>query len=367
MTQKHRLVLMFILGSVFIGQARASDENLSRLSLPEGFAIEIWAEVPGARSLTVTKDGTTVYVGTRDNHVYRIRDEDQNRQADTVSVFARNLNVPNGIALDHEGRLYVAEQHQISRFDVGGRQEIVVPPGLLPNRRHHGWRYIDIGPDGALYVSVGAPCNICKVKGVEGTILKFETTTFESEIFAEGVRNSVGFDWHPETEDLFFTDNGGDNLGDDIPPDELNHAPVSGQHFGYPYEYDTGEPYPQFKGQGSARTFQAPVLRFGAHVAALGIDFYTGSQFPEEYRQSAIVAQHGSWNRSEPVGYRLVKVAFENGEPVSKSVFVDGWLRSDGEVLGRPVDVAELPDGSLLVSDDHADAVYRITYSDNSK
>ncbi|MEP4191560.1 MAG: PQQ-dependent sugar dehydrogenase, partial [Sneathiella sp.] len=361
------LVLMFILGFVFTGQARASDANLSLLSLPDGFDIEIWAEVPGARSLAVTNDGTTVYVGTRDNRVYRIRDEDQDRQADTVSVFARNLNVPNGIALDREGRLYIAEQHQISRFDREGRQEVVVPPGLLPDRRHHGWRYIGVSPDGALYVSVGAPCNICKVKGVEGTILKFETATFNSEIFAEGVRNSVGFDWHPKTGELFFTDNGGDNLGDDIPPDELNHAPAAGQHFGYPFEYDTEQAYPQFKDHENTVTFQPPVLRFGAHVAALGIDFYSGAMFPDQYRQSAIVAQHGSWNRSEPVGYRLLTVVFEDGKPVSKSVLVEGWLQRDGEVLGRPVDIAELPDGSLLVSDDHADVIYRITYSNNQK
>lgn len=237
-----------------------------------------------------------------------------------------------------------------------------MPPGVLPDFRHHGWRYAAFGPDGRLYVTVGAPCNICEVRGFEGTIARLRPDGHELEVVARGVRNSLGLDWHPRTGELFFTDNGGDQLGDRIPPDELNRAPERDLHFGYPYRYGAGIPYPQFAGQEPPGPTTDPVLEFEAHVAALGIRFYRGRMFPEDYRHDALVAQHGSWNRTDPIGYRLVRVRFDDaGRPTGSEVFVDGWLEGD-DAWGRPVDLAELPDGSLLVSDDHAGLIYRITY-----
>ena len=354
---------------VLSSQTHASNEKLSFLSLPPGFRISLWADVPGARSLAVSEDGKSVYVGTRGESVYHVQDENGDFQADSVSLFADGLKVPNGIALNEAGDLYIAEQHQIALYGTDGRRKkIVVRPGLLPDLRHHGWRFMDIGPKGDLYVAVGAPCNICEISGVEGTILRFDAKTFKPVIQAKGVRNSVGFDWHPDTGILYFTDNGGDNLGDLIPPDELNISTRAGQHFGYPYEYDAGQPYPQFKDVRSSEAFIPPTLRFEAHAAALGIHFYRGQQFPEGYRKQALVAQHGSWNRTDPIGYRIMLVTFdEAGKPVRNQVFIDGWLRADGEVRGRPVDIAELPDGSLLISDDNADAIYRVSFSPKSR
>lgn len=337
--------------------------DLSYLNLPAGYKIEVWAEVPGARSLAVTEDGRHIYVGTRDDQVFRLTDENLDQQVDHVEVYLEGLKVPNGIALDPDNNLYIAEQHQIIKVTADKKRTVILPPGLLPDRRHHGWRYMALGPDGYLYVAVGAPCNICRVKGVEGTIIRVHPNIGQAEIYAKGVRNSVGFDWHPETKEFFFTDNGGDNLGDLIPPDELNRTKKAGQHFGYPFFYDEGQPYPQFSSADVSGPFKAPVIRFEAHAAALGIEFYEGQQFPKDMRNSAIVAQHGSWNRSDPIGYRLMRVGFDQqGNPADNTVFVDGWLRPDGEVKGRPVDLAELPDGSLLVSDDYADVIYRITF-----
>ncbi len=356
---------LMILLPLLCSQTYAADDELSFLNLPPGFRISLWAEVAGARSLAVSEDGKSVYVGTRGDSVYHVRDDDGDFQADRVLLFADGLKVPNGIALNRAGDLYIAEQHQISLYDTEGRrQKVVVPPGVLPDLRHHGWRFMDIGPEGDLYVAVGAPCNICEVTGVEGTILRFDAATFAPEILAKGVRNSVGFDWHPDTGILYFTDNGGDNLGDLIPPDELNISTRTGQHFGYPYQYDTGKPYPQFKDVRSSEAFTPPALRFEAHAAALGIHFYGGKQFPEKYQKQALVAQHGSWNRTDPVGYRIMLVTLdEAGKPVRNQVFMDGWLGANGEVRGRPVDIAELPDGSLLISDDYADAIYRVSFS----
>jgi glucose/arabinose dehydrogenase len=259
--------------------------------------------------------------------------------------------------------LLIAEQHRVIRLDAAGRATIVVPPGVLPDQDHHGWRYAGLGPDGRLYLAVGAPCNICEVSSLEGTIVRLRPDGHELEVFARGVRNSVGFDWHPVTGELFFTDNGGDRLGDLIPPDELNHAPEPQLHFGFPYVYGANLPYPAFADQAAPQPTVPPALAFEAHAAALGIDFYRGSMFPDEYRGDALVAQHGSWNRSEPVGYRIMRVRFSPaGKPQGKWVFIDGWLGPDGSVAGRPVDLEELPDGSLLISDDYAGLVYRVTY-----
>jgi glucose/arabinose dehydrogenase len=280
-----------------------------------------------------------------------------------VVEVAGGLRVPNGLALAPDGALFVVEQHQISRLEPWGEREAVVPPGVLPDFRHHGWRYAAFGPDGRLYVTIGAPCNVCELRGFEGTIVRLRPDGHELEVFARGVRNSLGLDWHPKTEELFFTDNGGDGLGDSIPPDELNRAPERDLHFGFPYAYARGAPYPQFEGREPPGRIIHPEMSFKAHVAALGIHFYRGRMFPREYRHDALVAQHGSWDRTDPVGFRVVRVRFDQaGRATGTEVFIDGWLGATGRPWGRPVDVAELPDGSLLVSDDHAGVIYRITY-----
>ena len=336
---------------------------LDRLSAPPGFAIELFARVPGARSLAVAERGARTYVGTRGDRVFAVLDPDRDGSADQVIEVARGLKAPNGVALAPDGALFVVEQHQISRFDPAGAREVVVPPGVLPDFRHHGWRYAAFGPDQRLYVTVGAPCNICTVRGFEGTIVRLQPDGHELEIFARGVRNSLGLDWHPRTRELFFTDNGGDHLGDLIPPDELNRAAERDLHFGYPYAYAPGQPYPQFAGAERPGPIIHPALSFEAHVAALGIRFYRGRTFPADYRNDAFVAQHGSWNRTEPIGYRVMRVAFDaSGRPTGEQVFIHGWLGSGGRAWGRPVDIAELPDGSLLISDDEAGVIYRVTY-----
>jgi glucose/arabinose dehydrogenase len=336
---------------------------LDRLKAPPGFAIEVFARVPGARSLAVAEGGARIYVGTRSDHVFAVLDRERDGRADEVVEVARGLKVPNGVALAPDGALFVVEQHQISRFDPAGERKVVVPPGVLPDYRHHGWRYAAFGPDQRLYVTIGAPCNICAVRGFEGTIARLRPDGHELEIFARGVRNSLGLDWHPRTGELFFTDNGGDQLGDLIPPDELNRAPERDLHFGYPYVYAPGQPYPQFAGAESPGPITHPAINFEANVAALGMHFYRGRMFPDDYRHDAFVAQHGSWNRTQPIGYRVMHVAFDaSGRPTGKQVFIDGWLGRDGRAWGRPVDIAALPDGSLLISDDEAGVIYRVTY-----
>ena len=295
--------------------------------------------MPGARSLAVAERGARVYVGTQGERVFAVLDPERDGRANEVVEVAHGLKVPNGVALAPDGALFVVEQHQITRFDPSGERKVVVPPGILPDFRHHGWRYAAFGPDQRLYVTIGAPCNICAVRGFEGTIIRLREDGHEVEIFARGVRNSLGLDWHPRTGELFFTDNGGDQLGDLIPPDELNRAPEGDLHFGYPYVYGPGQPYPEFAGEKPPGPFTHPVVNFDAHVAALGLHFYRGRMFPQEYRHVAFVAQHGSWNRSDPIGYRVVQVAFDTtGRPSGTDVFIDGWLGSDGRAWGRPVD-----------------------------
>jgi glucose/arabinose dehydrogenase len=238
----------------------------------------------------------------------------------------------------------------------------------LPDKSHHGWRYATFGPDGRIYISIGAPCNVCAPKGLEGTIIALSPDGGKPEVMALGVRNAVGLAFHPKTGQLFFTDNGADSMGDDSPPDELNQLENAGQHFGFPWFGGGQDRTPQFARRPLPdRKLSAPVIAFGAHVAPLGIHFYRGSMFPPEYQHDAFVAQHGSWNRSSPVGYRVVRVRFDNnGNAVSHEPFIEGWLNA-GAKLGRPVDIAELPDGSLLVSDNHGHLIWRISYGDQSK
>ena len=275
--------------------------------------------------------------------------------------------MPNGVAF-REGDLFVAEVSRVLIFrDIEANLDNPPDPEVIfddyPEDHHHGWKFIRFGPDGWLYVPVGAPCNICERSNpVYASITRLQPDGSHREIFASGVRNSVGFDWHPQTQDLYFTDNGRDWLGDDMPPDELNRATERGRHFGYPYCHGRAIRDPDFgEGQDCTR-YESPILNFGAHVAALGLRFYTGTQFPASYQNQLFVAQHGSWNRSEKVGYRVMLVRFDQkGRPLAEP-FAEGWLDQNGKVWGRPVDVEVMADGSLLVSDDHAGLIYRVTY-----
>jgi len=340
---------------------------VERIKLPPGFAAEVYAEVDGARTLVVVEALNAVLVGTRGDYIYAVVDADGDFRADRVVRLRDDLKVANGIAW-RDGFLYVAEQHRIVRIPAGDLETIArAEPQVifddLPDESHHGWRYAGFGPDGMLYVSVGAPCNICEVTGLEGTIIRLPADgSAEPEIYAHGVRNSVGFAFHPESGELFFTDNGADWMGDDSPPDELNHATGPGQHFGYPYYGGGRDRTRQFLRQEPPALVTYPVVEFGAHVAALGMRFYGGDQFPADYRGDAFVAQRGSWNRSVPDGYRVMRVRFDGTRVVDAEIFADGFLQGV-RAWGRPVDVAVLTDGSLLISDNRADAIYRITYT----
>jgi glucose/arabinose dehydrogenase len=233
----------------------------------------------------------------------------------------------------------------------------------LPEETHHGWKYIAFGPDGKLYVPVGAPCNICNPDPPFATILRMNPDGTEREVVARGVRNSVGFDWHPETEALWFTDNGRDWMGDDRPPCELNRVSEPGQHFGYPFVHGADLLDPEFGSGKDPADYTAPVQELGPHVAPLGMEFYTGAMFPEAYRGQVLIAEHGSWNRSDKIGYRVTLVRLdETREAAAYEPFARGWLQGESN-WGRPVDLEQLPDGSLLVSDDQTGAIYRISYA----
>lgn len=347
-------------------KGEAALDNLG-LSLPAGFRIEVWSsEVPGARSLASAPDGT-IFVGTRrEGNVYAVRDTDGDGTADRVWTIASDLRSPNGVAW-RDGDLYVAEISRILRFpavldDLDSVPEPEVVFDDYPTDRHHGWKYIAFGPDGKLYVPVGAPCNICESDEIYATITRLDPDGSNMEIYANGVRNTVGFAWHPETDELWFTDNGRDMMGDDIPPDELNHAPRGGMHFGYPWCHGGNVADPELGAKRSCREFTAPAQNLGPHVAALGMIFYTGEMFPTEYRNRILIAEHGSWNRSTPIGYRVMMVELRGNEAVSYEPFATGWLQGD-ETWGRPVDLLQLDDGSILLSDDAGGRIYRITYS----
>lgn len=337
------------------------------IRLPPGFHIDLYSgDVPGARSMALGDKGT-LFVGTRgEGKVYAVPDRDGDGKAEKAIVLARGLDMPNGVAF-RDGALFVAERSRVLRYDrieslLANPPEPVVVNDSFPRDAHHGWKFIRFGPDGRLYVPVGAPCNVCERGDPRyASIMRMNADGTGLEIFARGVRNTVGFDWHPETREMWFTDNGRDRMGDDIPPDELNRAPRKGLHFGFPYRHGKRIPDPIFGGKTTPGTFVPPEVELGAHVAALGMRFYTGVMFPERYRNRIFIAEHGSWNRTEPVGYRVTVVGIEPGQPPEYTPFAEGWLR-EGKAWGRPVDVLVMPDGSLLVSDDRRGAIYRIRY-----
>lgn len=340
---------------------------LKQLHLPYGFKISIYADdVPNARQMVLGEHGV-LFVGTRDGHVYSLQDKDGDGMAEQRYTVAEELYMPNGVAYK-SGALFVAEVNRIIRFDeieanLENPPKPVVVFDKLPSDKHHGWKYLRFGPDGKLYSAVGAPCNICKPEGdLYTSLFRINADGSEFQVLAHGIRNSVGFDWEPGTHHLFFNDNGGDNLGDDVPPDELNQWTGKNEHYGFPYCHAGSIADPEFGGSMKCGQFKGPVWRYKAHIAPLGMRFYTGQQFPENYYKQLFVAQHGSWNRSVPQGYQVALIKFSQGEPLSEQAFVSGWLTPDGTVLGRPVDVLQMPDGSLLISDDKLGVIYKVEY-----
>ena len=338
---------------------------LHLIKLPAGFKIELYSSnVPNARSMNMSPAGT-LFVGSRHaGKVYAIRDTNRDGRGDKVYVIAQGLNTPNGVAF-HKGALYVAEINRILRFDdiesrvLNPPQPVVVSTDF-PTEQHHGGKFIRIGPDEKLYVPIGAPCNVCIEYGY-AVITRLNLDGSEHEIYAEGVRNTVGFDWHPGTRELWFTDNGRDQLGDDLPPDELNRAADEGLHFGFPYCHGGEVLDPEFGLGHGCNEYVAPVQKLGAHVASLGMRFYIGNMFPPRYQKQIFIAEHGSWNRSEKSGYRVSLVTLSGNQAVSYEPFAEGWLQGQ-QAWGRPVDIEHMVDGSLLVSDDKAGAIYRIYY-----
>ncbi len=370
---------MNFFGRVAIGSAAtlvcsmgfARDPQLNLIKMPEGFTISVYApEVPAARSMALSDKGT-LFVSTRsDAHVYAVQDTDGDGTAETVHKIGSGLNSPNGVAFK-DGSLYVAEISRIIRYDniedsLAAPPEPVVVNDQLPTEGHHGWKYLSFGPDNMLYFNIGAPCNVCNKEGEDerfATISRMQPDGSGFEVFSKGVRNSVGFTWHPQSKELWFTDNGRDLLGDDRPPCELNKATEKGQHFGFPYCHGGDDPDPEFAADRTCDEFVAPVQNMAAHVAPLGLKFYTGDKFPAEYKGALFIAEHGSWNRSIPQGYRITVVKFdEQGNPLPWEVFAEGWLRRT-LAWGRPVDILMLNDGSMLVSDDKAGVIYRIAYT----
>lgn len=341
--------------------------KLDKIQLPPGFQISFFAKVPNARSMCLGDNGT-LFVGNRsENSVYAVVDNNHDGLADSVYTIATGLNMPNGVAF-RNGSLYVAEISRITRYDniesnLSQPPKPVVVYDKFPDKEHHGWKFIAFGPEGKLYVPVGAPCNVCDEKdSIFATITRMNPDGTGLEIFAKGVRNSVGFTWHPDSKELWFTDNGRDELGDDVPFCELNYAPRQGMHFGFPYCHQGDVLDPVFGKNKNCADYTPPAEKMGPHVAPLGLRFYTGSMFPADYKNRLIIAQHGSWNRRIPAGYRVMMVTLDGNKVSKYEPFATGWLQNEKEVLGRPVDVLQLADGSLLISDDMNGAIYRVTY-----
>ncbi|MBC6401652.1 MAG: sorbosone dehydrogenase family protein [Ekhidna sp.] len=347
--------------------------RLEDIKLPDGFKIDVYARVNNARSLALTPNGT-LFVGNRGgDKVYALKDTDGDWKADKRYVVAEGLRMPNGIAYK-EGSLYVAEVSRLWRFDdveehLTGSQKPVLIYDDYPKDGHHGWKYISFGPDGKLYVPVGAPCNICESKNEwYASITRMNPDGSDREVYAHGVRNTVGFTWHPETGEMWFTDNGRDWLGNDEPPCELNRVTEAGQHFGYPYCHGGYFKDPEFGDKYPCTDFVKPAQNLGPHVAPLGIKFCTSDAFPEQYRLRAFIAEHGSWNRDQEVGHtghKIVTVSEENGIGTAYEDFATGFLDpATNKAWARPVDLVFTPDGSMLLSDDLAGTVFRIWYSE---
>lgn len=369
-------VAAFIVANLSCGLIRADiASNLNEITLPPGFSIEVFASgLDNPRSMALSPNGT-LFVGTRRaNKVYAVVDRNGDGTADRVYTILEpgrlpdgaEIVMPNGVAF-RDGALYVATVSHIIRFDdiesrLDNPPEPVIVTASYPDAKHHGWKFIAFGPDDKLYVPVGAPCNICEPEDpIFATITRINPDGTGLEIIARGVRNTVGFDWHPVTGELWFTDNGRDMLGDNIPGDELDRLSKVGENFGFPYMHAGDVPDPIYGKGHSPSEFTPPAKVLDPHVAALGMRFYTGGMFPEEYRNQIFIAEHGSWNRSQKIGYRVMLVRLDGNTVVSYEPFAEGWLQGQ-DSWGRPADVQVMPDGALLVSDSDADVIYRIAY-----
>lgn len=341
--------------------------NLDKLILPEGFKIDVYARVKNARSMAMSPSGILFIGNRKGGKVYAVEDTNGDFKADKIYILAEDMRMPNGVAFK-DGTLYVAEISKLWKYEniegtLNNPYEQLVYDDY-PTDGHHGWKYISFGPDGKLYVPVGAPCNLCESKNeMYASITRMNPDGTGREVYAKGVRNTVGFTWHPETGEMYFTDNGRDMLGDDLPPCELNRVTEVGQHFGYPYCHAGSIKDPEFGDKYPCSDFVKPVQNLGPHVAPLGLKFYTGSMFPEEYNNKILIAEHGSWNRSNKIGYRITMVSEENGIGKSYKPFIYGWLdEKEQSAWGRPVDVLVIKDGSILISDDLSGTIYRVSY-----
>jgi len=366
MSRYFRVVLAVLMIGLFVAALRSGQAlPLEKIKLPPGFSISIYATgVRNAREMALGSKGT-LFVGSMNaGDVYAIVDRDKDNRADEVIKIAEGLNMPSGIAF-RDGSLYVAEVSRVTRYDniesqLKSPPKPVIVNDKFPHETHHGWKFIAFGPDGMLYVPVGAPCNICRPDERHGVINRMNANGSGLEVFATGIRNTVGFDWHPVTKELWFTENGRDEMGEDIPPDELNYAPRKGLNFGFPDCHAGTIPDPEF-GKEPCSKFSPPAMNLTPHGAAIGMRFYTGSMFPQEYRNQILIAEHGSWNRKVAIGYRIMVARLEGNKAVKYEPFAEGWLQG-ARAWGRPSDVLVMPDGSLLIADDQADTIYRIAY-----
>jgi len=346
----------------------ASEIPVTKLKVPAGFKVELWATgLPGGRAMALSDDGKKVYVGTRQiGRVYEVADEGGKR---TVRTVVDKLTQPAGVAFK-DGALYVFAIDKVLKFDGIAANPKAEPVDLtakfeLPPQQHHNWKYVAFGPDGKLYVPFGAPCNICEPPPEYAQIRRYNADGSGKEVIATGVRNTVGFDWHPTTKELWFSDHGRDWMGDDAPSDELNRLAGKDANFGFPYCHADGKPDSEFRKPDPCKGVTRPVALLGPHAAAMGVKFYTGSMFPAEYRNTMFVARKGSWNRTKPNGFDVVNVrASADGKGANVSTFLSGFNedRSTYRFWGRPAYIAQMPDGALLVSDEQVGAIYRISY-----
>ena len=368
---KYRLKVLSNNVAGWFAESAQSDETkrLSSLKLPPGFMIDIYARVPDARSLTLSEDGV-VFVGTRRaGKIYAIVPNKQRTKAKKVVEIDSNLSLPNGVAYK-DGSLYVAAVNKLIKYEnvlgkLSQKQRPIIITDKLPSSSYHGWRYLKFGPDGWLYVSIGAPCNACLSNDQRyASIMRIQSDGSNQQIYAHGVRNTVGFTWHPKTQQLWFTDNGKDWLGDNEPADEINVAEKAGLHFGFPYVHAGNILDQKFGKNVESSNFQPPLIKLQAHTAPLGLLFYVGKLFPSQYVGRLLVAQHGSWNRSSKVGYQISSIQINNQTKTSETkTFISGWLQGQ-KYWGRPVDLLQMPDGALLISDDYAGLIYRVSYQD---
>ncbi len=358
----------------FLATGRPGSElPINKLTVPAGFKVEIWADgMPDARSLALGDNGT-VFVGNRAlSSVYAVVNSGGKRE---VKTLFKGLNSPNGLVFD-KGTLYVAERHRITRYDDienkldnPGEGKVVIDNLDPTTQTSHFWKYLVMGPDGKLYFNIGSPINIVMPTYNQASILRVDIKSGKMESYAQGVRNSVGMAFHPISKQLWFTENARDWMGTDLPSDSLNMVKTKGQHFGFPFCHQGDVPDPMYGGNRSCGEFMPPTLKLGAHIAPLGMKFYTGNMFPKEYKNSMLIAQHGSWNREPKQGYNLIRVTVDAKGKATKHAFVDGFLeneRGDPPMWGRPTDILQMKDGSILFSDDYNGVVYRVSYGKNA-